>query len=136
MRIATRIALSVCVYCIVCAAVVHAQSNWPRFGGEAGDFTSSEKGIPQTWADGDLQWRVDLGGVGQSVPVIWDNHIFLTSSEQLSDGKVARFVHCLNRDDGKTIWKQQAATGPGEPLHKMNTWATPSCATDGKIVFA
>ena len=136
MRTTTCVVLLSCAFCVVASAAVQAQTNWPRFGGEQGNFTSEEKGIPQSWTDSDVQWQVDLGGIGQSVPVVWDKRIFVTSSEQLSDGKVARFVHCLNRLDGKTIWKQQAATGPGESLHKMNTWATPSCATDGELVVA
>ena len=28
------------------------------------------------------------------------------------------------------------AEGDGEDLHKMNSWATPSCATDGQRVVA
>ena len=135
MKNAPRPLTLAALLCLVTAMAL-AEENWPRFGGTQGDFTTGEKGIPKDWAESDVKWRVDLGGVGQSVPVIWDNHLFVTTSEQLSDGKVARYVHCLNKVDGKTVWKQQAATGPGEPLHKMNTWATPSCATDGELVIA
>ena len=135
MKLTTRLVMSLTLICLSCAYAT-GEANWPRFGGAGGDFTTQEEGIPQEWAANDVQWRADLGGVGQSVPVVWDKSIFLTSSEQTSDGKVARYVICLNRTDGKTLWKQQAATGPGEPLHKMNTWATPSCATDGELVIA
>jgi len=121
---------------ICCAAVVSAAPNWPRFGGPGGDFTTQEEGIPQAWSGNDVQWRTELGGVGQSSPIIWDDRIFVTTAEKTDDGKVARFVLCLDRSDGETIWKQHAATGPGEELHKMNTWATPSCATDGEFVAA
>jgi outer membrane protein assembly factor BamB len=129
-------------FCVWFAAVISAisaaevSSNWPRFGGLDGNFHSPEMGIPQKWTAADVAWRTELGGVGQSSPVIWGDKIFVTTSEQTSDGSVARYVMCLNRADGKVQWRQLASTGPGEELHKMNTWASPTCATDGERVIA
>jgi outer membrane protein assembly factor BamB len=42
----------------------------------------------------------------------------------------------LSRDTGKLLWNEVAAAGSGEAVHKMNSWATPSCATDGERVVA
>jgi outer membrane protein assembly factor BamB len=67
---------------------------------------------------------------------VWGERIFLTTSEPVTGGKVARYVIALARDDGKLLWKKLAATAPGEDVHKMNTWATPTCATDGEVVVA
>ena len=49
---------------------------------------------------------------------------------------VRRHLLCLDRSNGKVLWNQIVATGGGEQLHKMNSWATPSCATDGERVVA
>jgi len=74
-----------------------------------------------------------LKGRGQSSPIFWDERIFLTTAS--SDGR-ERQVVCLNRNDGRTLWEKTAWTGEPESLHKMNTWASPTCATDGERVYA
>lgn len=117
------------------AARVSAEQNWPQFGGPKGDFQSTDMALPTKWTAGDILWKTDLGGVGQSSPCVWGDRIYLTTSEEV-DGKVARHLLALNRADGKIVWKKLAAMGPGEDLHKMNTWATPTCATDGETIVA
>ncbi len=134
-RLATS-ALIISVLSFALCPTAQAESNWPRFGGAEGDFQTAEKGIPTSWTESDVVWKTQLGGVGQSSPILWGEKVFVTTSEQNDAGQVTRNVLCLNRQDGKILWKKQAAVGPGEELHKMNTWATPSCATDGERVVA
>jgi len=45
-------------------------------------------------------------------------------------------VHCLDRKTGKVLWEREVACAAPEQIHKMNTWATPTCATDGERVVA
>ena len=66
---------------------------------------------------------------------MWGKRIFLTGATVDSD-VISRHVVCLDRSSGAVLWDQVAATGDGERLHKMNSWATPSCATDGERVVA
>lgn len=138
MKIHHRLPALIVAATLVCLLLTAPSTaeNWPRFGGPQGDFHTTEKDLPVEWTGDNVVWRTELGGVGQSCPVIWDDRIFLTTSEKIEGGQVARVVLCLDRNEGKILWKKQAATGPGEELHKMNTWATPSCATDGERVLA
>ena len=118
------------------SGAAEAETNWPRFLGPAGDAHSSEVDLPVKWTADDVTWQTELGGVGQSSPVVWEDRIYLTTAEKTADGGAARYVLCISRDDGKQLWRTLAATGPGEELHKMNSWATPSCVTDGERVAA
>ncbi len=117
------------------ASGLEPTSNWPQFRGPTGTGTSAESDLPTKWTPEDVAWQADLPVVGHSSPVIWEDRIFLTGTT--SDGnRVSRHVVCLSRKDGSVQWNEVAATGNGEKLHKMNSWATPSCATDGQRVVA
>jgi outer membrane protein assembly factor BamB len=114
-------------------AAFAAESNWPAWRGPHADGHSAETGLPLTWDASSIAWRAALPGRGQSSPVIWGEKIFLTTA--LDDGK-QRVVLCLSRADGKTLWQKIAWTGTPEPSHKMNGWASATCATDGERVYA
>jgi outer membrane protein assembly factor BamB len=107
-------------------------NNWNTFRGPTG-MGDAEGEIPAKWSDKSVQWSVQLPGTGQSSPVNWGNKLFLTTAS--GEGAV-RSVLCLDKDSGKTIWKKDIPCGTPEGVHKMNSHATPSCATDGKCVVA
>ncbi|MFT5124063.1 MAG: outer membrane protein assembly factor BamB [Verrucomicrobiales bacterium] len=121
-----------CLFLFSFLAVAHAD-NWPEYRGPAGTGHSAEKNLPVTWSDADIAWTTELPGEGQSTPVIWDGRIYLTYAKPAGD-KVSRHVVCLSRADGTIVWDKEASVTSGESLHKMNTWATSSCVTDGKLV--
>lgn len=108
--------------------------NWPQFRGPDGSGIVAEA-LPTEFGKDQIAWQTDLPVVGHSSPVVWGNRIFLTGATQKGDS-VQRHVVCLSRDSGQVLWNQVAATGGGESLHKMNSWATPSCATNGQLVVA
>lgn len=111
-----------------------ADTRWPRWRGPQGDGQSSETQLPVEWSEGDIAWKTELPGRGQSSPIVWDERIFLTSASE--DG-LKRSVLCVDRTSGKLAWEHPIDfKGSPEPLHKMNTWATPSCVTDGEVVIA
>jgi outer membrane protein assembly factor BamB len=110
-------------------------SNWSRYRGPEGTGVSHEANLPVKFGANEIQWQTDLPVIGHSSPVVWGERIFLTGATQKGDS-VQRHVICLARDSGKVLWNQVAAVGAGESLHKMNSWATPSCATDGQRVVA
>ncbi len=109
-------------------------TNWPRFRGPLGTGVTNRV-APTKWSQADVAWDAKLPVDGHSSPILWGEHVYLTGTTTKS-GSVQRHVICLNRDGGKVVWNQVAATGSGESVHKMNGWATPSCATDGDVVVA
>ncbi|MEX0718936.1 MAG: PQQ-binding-like beta-propeller repeat protein [Planctomycetaceae bacterium] len=110
-----------------------AEENWPRFRGPHQDGQSLEEILPVHWSADDVAWRVPLKGEGHSSPVLWGDRIFLTTA--LERGK-QRVVQCFHRGDGKLLWEHVAWTGTPEESHKMNGWASATCATDGEHVYA
>lgn len=112
---------------------VSAAEPWPQWRGPHGDGHVTETVPPLAWSENNVIWKVALPGNGQSSPVIWDDRIFLTSYEDLGS---KRLVFALDRATGKLLWKQTAWTGTPEPTHKMNGWASATCATDGERVYA
>jgi outer membrane protein assembly factor BamB len=113
---------------------VSAETRWPRWRGPRGDGHSTETTLPVTWDKGDLAWKIPLSGIGESSPIIWLDKLFLTTAEERGR---RRSMLCLDRNDGHLLWKQTVEfAGSPEELHKMNTFATPTCVTDGEVVVA
>ena len=46
------------------------------------------------------------------------------------------FVFCLERESGKILWRREVPRPRKQELHKSNSAASPSIATDGRNVFA
>ena len=91
--------------------------------------------VPLNWSETEnLLWKTKLPGKGNSTPIIWGERVFLTASSP--NGK-ERLVLCVSTRDGKILW-QQTATGdaPPEKTYSWNGYASASCVTDGKYVYA
>ncbi|MCH5375563.1 MAG: PQQ-like beta-propeller repeat protein, partial [Planctomycetes bacterium] len=121
---------------LVLSPMAGAQSAWPRFRGSDGSGHATSTDVPIHWGPDDVNWRVELPGQGHSSACVWDQWVFLTAAIPTDAGKVKREVLCLDCGDGHLIWKRVASVTDGEDLHKMNSYATPSCATDGTRVVA
>jgi len=115
------------------AGPVAAEENWPQFRGPTGRGHSEAKNVPVSWNEASVAWRAELKGTGQSSPVNWGDRIFLTAA---SDDGMERYVMCLSRENGKMLWEDTIASESPEKTHRMNSRATPTCATDGERVFA
>jgi outer membrane protein assembly factor BamB len=113
---------------------VSAAENWPRWRGPRADGHSADTGVPVTWNASQVLWKTSLPGRGQSSPIIWEGRIFLTTA--VEEG-LKRQVLCVDRTSGKILWSQNANwTGDPEKLHKMNSYASATCVTDGQRVVA
>ena len=91
--------------------------------------------VPLEWSETkNVLWKTKLPGDGHSSPIIYGDRIFLTGS---NDGGNDRHVFCVSASDGKLLWQKVAAKEqPKEKTHAWNGYASPSCATDGKHVYA
>ena len=126
------------IVCLALAAgsvssIGKADSNWPGWRGPLQTGHSLETGFPHEWSDGNVAWKSDLPGDGHSSPVIWGDRIFLTAA--LENGR-ERVALCVGRKGGKILWEKSLWKGEPEKTHKMNGWASSTCATDGKRVYA
>jgi outer membrane protein assembly factor BamB len=106
---------------------------WPGWRGPRGDGTTDEKSLPVHWSDTEnIAWKVEVPGVGHSSPAIWGDRIFLTSCRE---DQQKRILLCFNRTDGKLLWERTVLTSKLEHIHKENSYASSTPATDGKYVY-
>ncbi|MEP6663745.1 MAG: PQQ-binding-like beta-propeller repeat protein, partial [Verrucomicrobiota bacterium] len=104
--------------------------NWPQWRGPDFNGSSGEKNIPTNWSvNENVIWKTPLPGISGATPVIWNDHIFVTSP----DPQKNLILFCLNRADGKIRW--QKTVGIGDKTIGRNNMASPSPVTDGKTVF-
>jgi outer membrane protein assembly factor BamB len=55
---------------------------WPQWRGPRHDGVSLEKEIPSKWSKTEnVLWRLPLPGSAGATPVVWGDHIFLTSAK-------------------------------------------------------
>lgn len=111
------------------------ESHWAQWRGPSGQGYSEDTRVPLTWGEKEnVLWKTRLPGVGNSTPVVWGDRVFLTASSGNGD---ERYVLCVRASDGKVLWNRLASKGvPSGNTHSWNGYASASCATDGKYVFA
>ncbi|HVY69867.1 MAG TPA: PQQ-binding-like beta-propeller repeat protein [Verrucomicrobiae bacterium] len=113
-------------------AIAHVAfaGQWPQFRGPGGLGVSTDAKPPvQFGPTTNLVWKIDFPA-GNSSPVIWDDRIFLTAS---GDKKLSTI--CIDRRDGKQLWRQDVAVEKLEPTHRLGNPATPTPVTDGRRVY-
>lgn len=107
--------------------------NWPGWRGPRGDGSSREKNAPTRWSPAEnIAWKTAIPGKGHSSPVIWENQVFLLTC--LPD-KEERVLLCLDRRNGKTLWQSTILKTPLETLHRLNSRASSTPVTDGKLIY-
>jgi outer membrane protein assembly factor BamB len=121
-------------------------AEWPMFRGVNGSGIADVAAVPLEFGpNSNVVWKTELP-FGHSSPVITGDLIFLTGAEggELADagrgdkvvdkgGKL--FTICLNRRNGKILWKRESPRPRLERYQKVNSPASPSAATDGRNVF-
>ena len=127
--------ITVCCILALITASVHAQENWAQFRGPNGQGISKAKDLPVRWsAVENIAWKTDIQGESWSSPIVWNDHIFLTTATD--DGKNCHVI-AVNLKTGKILWDKIVFTQePEQQRHPMNSYSTPTPVTDGKTVFA
>ena len=164
--VAALSALLVCFVAVTLAPWPSASAkgaNWPQFRGPDSQGVSRETGVPLEWsATQNVLWKTPIEGRGQSQPIIWGKHVFLTTAvagEVVAGTKTPVYpeygaggrhpdsidadrrhafkVIAVDRDSGKVLWTRVAYEGlPSDYRHRKSSFASPTPATDGKHVFA
>ena len=132
MKIFARAALLGLVFAAMLSIRVAGQE-WTRFRGPNGTGISVTKGVPITWTEQDFRWRVEIPGQSHSQPVIWGNKLFLTTATELGKDRV---LLCLNKDDGKEVWRKSYSLPTHRPANRNASFANGSPVVDGNRVIA
>ena len=108
--------------------------NWPQFRGPTGQGISSEENLPLAWnAESNIVWRTPVLGESWSSPVVWANHVFVTTA---TDAGESCRVLAVDRKSGQILWDKEVFKQVPRRKEARNTYATPTPATDGKQVYA
>jgi outer membrane protein assembly factor BamB len=157
------------VLAILCALTLTAAAraeNWPQFRGTQGGVAPDNPALPDTWsATENVVWKLDVPGYSWSSPIVWGDHVFVTSaintggelplrppSEYLGGtlgGKmtfreittptspVRWMVYDVDFKTGKIRWQQAIKeSAPPESRHEKNSYASETPVTDGQRVYA
>ena len=161
-----RIFVSLIIGLICFSPSLWSANQWPTWRGPNADGTVTGCQPPTQWsATQNIKWKVKLPGTGSSTPIIWNEKLFLLLAEstdkQATPEAIAKtrvkiegapplptvsnpeptIIHrfdvlCLDRTNGKTIWRRTAREElPHEGHHRDHGYASSSPVTDGEHLF-
>jgi len=65
-----------------------APENWPQFRGPNGMPVSNNPDLPTSWSTTEnVEWVVDVPGVGWSSPIVWDGVVYVTAASSDTEMK-------------------------------------------------
>ena len=108
--------------------------DWSEWRGGSAHAVSIAKDVPVHWGrNRSIKWRRDVPGRGNSSPVVYGDHVFLTT--QLDNaGDEQLVVICVDRRNGKTIWQRKLGNFHGR-THEKNGYASATPAISDHGIF-
>lgn len=107
--------------------------DWPQWRGPLGTGISSETAAPLSWsATKNVKWKVALPEEGNSSPIVIDGKVLVTCPSE--HGK-QRLLLCLDRTNGKELWRKTIQYDEPEATHATNPQASSSPVTDGERII-
>jgi outer membrane protein assembly factor BamB len=111
--------------------VVSRGEDWPQFRGPGGLAISKSARPPIHFGPTtNVVWKVAVPP-GNSSPIVTGQKIFLTA---VNDGRCETL--CLDRKNGRILWRRAAPTEKLEPTHRLGSPASPTPVTDGTNVYS
>ena len=140
---------------LLALTTISAADQWPQFRGPNAGVVADDPGLPDSWSETEnVVWKVDVPGLGWSSPIIWDDHVFLTSA--ISAGKEPApvaglydehdhvkaaapqrwMVYDFDFKTGKLRWEREMHQGAPPLLrHIKNSYASETPVTDGERLY-
>lgn len=108
--------------------------DWPGFRG-AGDSHTQVADLPLTWDDTtNIAWNVEIKGYGQSSPVVFGDHVFVTSIDGPNREKL--LLLCFSLKSGELQWQKDAPAGQQAAVTDYISKGAPTPVVDGERVYA
>ena len=109
-------------------------TTWPQWRGPSGQGEVAGSGYVDRWGpEENVRWKVAVPGNGNSSPIVWGDHIFLTTAEAAG---ARRSVLAFDRATGKSLWTTAAPAANPERAYPKNGHASSTPTTDGERVYA
>ena len=85
----SRVASVLCVAALA-VSVAWADDNWPRFRGAEGGVAADDPRLPDAWGPSqNIVWQIDVPGWSWSSPVVWGDHVFVTTAVNTAEADKA-----------------------------------------------
>jgi len=116
---------------VAMSAAMTRGEDWPQWRGPLFTGASPERNLPSEWSKtNQVAWSYDLPGPSAATPVVWDNHVFVPSTDLEKQTLVAL---ALDRATGKQLWQDK--TGNEVRHDRQSTYSSSSPVTDGQRVI-
>ena len=107
---------------------------WSRWRGPSGQGLVADGSYTDTWSTSEnILWRKPVPGRGNSSPIVWREHILLTTA--YDNGRRVSVLG-FRQADGRQIWETFVPPGRSGSSHYKNGYASATPATDGERVYA
>src|SRR5690606_25933799 len=104
--------------------------NWANWRGPNYNGSTTAKNLPTTFSKTEnVKWVADLPGPSAATPIIWNDHVFVSSTDVKS--RTLRAL-AFDRKSGKELWNHEVAQGFSQD--NRSNLASPSPVTDGELV--
>jgi outer membrane protein assembly factor BamB len=105
--------------------------NWPNWRGPFFNGSADETNLPAEWSTTEnTVWTAELPGAGAATPIVWEDHVFISSSDPQQNRLLAM---SFDLQSGQLRWRQDIAQGIRRD--SRSNFAAPSPVTDGESVI-
>ena len=157
MRHATTVAILLTL--LLSIATDGAAQQWPKFRGANAGSIVDDPALPDTWSENEnIAWKIDIPGLSWSSPVVWDDHIFITTAISAADDEVQPIpglydpgehngavpasgehrwmVYDIDFETGRVRWARELHREvPTITRHLKNSYASETPVTDGERLY-
>ena len=103
--------------------------NWPQWRGPNHNGSTDEKNLPGDFSKTkNVAWSTELPGMAAATPVIWGDHVFVSTADEKAGTLNAM---ALDRRNGEVLWNH--VVGRGVSRDNRSNYASNSPVTDGKV---
>lgn len=119
---------------LLCISSIATADEWLQWRGPHGNGTTTNQSPPVRWDQStNLLWKSPVPGRGHSSPIIVKEKIYLTTADEK---RQTQSLLCYDQASGEPLWSRKVHEGKlVKRIHKKNTHASPTIASDGKSLF-
>lgn len=119
---------------LTCGAATASSADWPGFRGPADEHLAAAS-VPLAWGpDEGIKWTADLTGTGQSSPIVWKDHVYITTVE--GPNKEVCHVTAYHLGTGEKLWQGSLRNASPQENSNYVSKAAPTAVADEAGVIA